>query len=172
MAILLFQIYSLLMKLATLGYIHKDGQTLMLHRNKKENDIHEWKWNGVWGKFEAGETPEECMIREIHEETGLIARAPVLRGMITAPLFAGWEDWYIWIYDIYEFEGELIDCNEWDLEWIEDSRVLSLNLWEWDRHFISWMREGRFFSGKFVYEDGELVSYSGVFHDSMNSNWL
>lgn len=154
------------MKLATLGYIKKDGKTLMLHRIKKENDIHEGKWNGVWGKFEAGETPEECMIREIEEETGLMARDPILRGLITAPMFAKWEDWYIFVYEIIDFSWELIECSEWDLEWIDDDRLLSLNLWEWDRYFMEWMREKRdkIFSGKFVYENGKLISHSGIFH--------
>ncbi len=153
------------MKLATLGYIHRDNQTLMLHRTKKENDIHEGKWNGVWGKFEAGESPEECMIREIEEETGLRVKNPVLRGILTFPNFSKWEDWYVFVYDIYEFEWEFIDCNEWRLEWIDDDRVLSLNLWEGDRHFMQWMlEEDKIFSGKFVYEDGKLVSHHGVFH--------
>lgn len=153
------------MKLATLGYIHRDNQTLMLHRTKKENDIHEGKWNGVWGKFDAGESPEECMIREIEEETGFRAKNPVMRGIITAPLFAKGEDWYIFVYDIYEFEWDLIECSEWDLEWIDDDKISSLNLWEWDRYFMQWMQEeGKIFSGKFVYENGELISHQGVFH--------
>ncbi len=154
------------MKLATLGYIRKDSKTLMLHRIKKENDIHEGKWNGVWGKFDPGETPEECMIREIEEETGLIARDPILKGIITAPMFAKWEDWYIFVYEIVDFSWELIECSEWDLEWIDDDRVLWLNLWEWDRYFMEWMQEKKdqIFSGKFVYEDGNLISHTGVFH--------
>ena len=157
------------MKLATLGYIHRENQTLMLHRIRKENDIHEWKWNGVGGKFEVGESPEECMIRETREETWLKAQNPILRGIITAPLFAKWEDWYIFVYDIYEFTWDLIDCNEWELHWIDDDQILSLNLWEWDRHFIQWLQEGRFFSGKFIYEDGKLVSHDGVFYNTISS---
>ena len=136
----------------------------MLHRVKKENDTHEGKWNGVWGKFEAGETPEECAIREIEEETGLVARDPILKGILTFPNFAKGEDWYVYVYEVYDFSGELIDSDEGNLEWIDDDQVLSLNLWDGDKHFMQWMREGRFFSGKFVYVDKQLVSYEWVFH--------
>ncbi len=136
----------------------------MLHRVKKENDTHEGKWNGVWGKFEAGETPEECAIREIEEETGLVARDPILKGILTFPNFAKWEDWYVYIYEVYDFAGELIDSDEGNLEWIDDDQILSLNLWDGDKHFMQWMREDRFFSGKFVYVDKQLVSYEWVFH--------
>lgn len=153
------------MKLATLCYIKKDGKTLMLHRVKKENDTHEWKWNGVWWKFEPGETPEECAIREIEEETGLKAENPVLRGILTFPDFAKWEDWYVFVFDIYDFTGELIESNEWNLEWIADEKILSLNLWEWDKHFMEWMSEWKFFSWKFIYKNKELESYEWYFHD-------
>ncbi|NRH21112.1 8-oxo-dGTP diphosphatase [Candidatus Gracilibacteria bacterium] len=152
------------MKLATLCYLKKDGKTLMLHRVKKENDTHEGKWNGVGGKFEAGETPEECAIREIGEETGLVARDPILKGILTFPNFAKGEDWYVYVYEVYDFSGELIDSDEGNLEWIDDDQILSLNLWDGDKHFMQWMQEGRFFSGKFVYVDKKLVSYEGVFH--------
>ena len=136
----------------------------MLHRVKKENDTHEGKWNGVWGKFEAGETPEECAIREIEEETGLVARDPILKGILTFPNFAKGEDWYVYVYEVYDFSGELIDSDEGNLEWIDADQVLSLNRWDGDKHFMQWMQEGRFFSGKFVYVDKQLVSYEWVFH--------
>lgn len=152
------------MKLATLGYIHRDNQTLMLHRTKKANDIHEGKWNGVGGKFEAGESPEECMIREIHEETWLIVENTIFRWTLTFPNFLKGEDWYVFVYDIYEFSGELIDCNEGELEWIDDDKILSLNLWEGDAIFMEWLQDGKFFSGKFTYEDGKLISHNWVFH--------
>lgn len=77
------------MKLATLCYIKKDGKTLMLHRIKKKNDMHEGKWNGLGGKFEPGETPEDCVIREIEEESGLNIIKPRLRGLLTFPEFGG-----------------------------------------------------------------------------------
>ncbi|MDD2908019.1 MAG: 8-oxo-dGTP diphosphatase [Candidatus Gracilibacteria bacterium] len=152
------------MKLATLCYLKKDSKTLMLHRVKKENDTHEGKWNGVGGKFELGETPEECAIREIKEETGLIAKNPILKGILTFPNFAAGEDWYVFVYEFYEFSGEIIESNEGNLEWVNDENILSLNLWEGDKHFLKWIQEGRFFSGKFIYENKKLVSHEVTFH--------
>lgn len=153
------------MKLATLCYVKKDGKTLMIHRVKKENDTHEGKWNGVGWKFEEGETPEECAIRETEEETGLKAENPVLKWILTFPDFAKWEDWYVFVYEIYDFSGELIESNEGNLEWVDDDKILSLNLWEGDKHFMQWMQEGKFFSGKFVYKDKKLESYEWYFHE-------
>ncbi len=85
------------LKLATLCYVQRPGQTLMLHRVKRENDYHQGKWNGLGGKFEPGESPEECVVREVYEESGLVCRDPVLRGQITFPKFDAEADWYIWI---------------------------------------------------------------------------
>ncbi|MDP3830910.1 MAG: 8-oxo-dGTP diphosphatase, partial [Ignavibacteriaceae bacterium] len=102
------------MKLATLCYVKdaNNGATLMLHRIKKENDMHEGKWNGLGGKFEMGESPEECVIREIKEESGLDIKNPKLNGFITFPAFDGFEDWYVFIFSVTEFSGELIDSAE------------------------------------------------------------
>jgi 8-oxo-dGTP diphosphatase len=152
------------MKLATLCYVRRDGQTLMLLRNKKANDIHEGKWNGLGGKFEPGETPEACAIREIYEESGLTVRNPELRGILTFPAFDGQEDWYAFVFVACDFEGELIDSLEGELHWIDDDRVLDLNLWEGDRHFIQWLDKPGFFSGRFDYVDGALMGYDLVVH--------
>ena len=152
------------MKLATLCYLKKENHTLMLHRVKKDNDIHEGKWNGVGGKLEAGESPEECAIREIFEETGLQAANPRLAGVLTFPLFAKGEDWYVFVYIVQEFEGTLIDSDEGNLKWIPDDEVMNLNLWEGDYIFLPWLQENIFFSGKFSYVDGELVSHKVTFH--------
>jgi len=152
------------MKLATLCYLHREGQTLMLHRNKKENDMHAGKWNGLGGKLEPGETPEECAIREVREEAGLIVKHPTLRGVITFPGFSNDEDWYVFLFVITEFEGELIDSAEGDLEWISDDQVLDLPLWEGDRIFMPWLDRAEFFSGKFVYQDGELSRHEVIFY--------
>ncbi|MBU0511624.1 MAG: 8-oxo-dGTP diphosphatase [Chloroflexi bacterium] len=153
------------MKLATLGYIQRDGHTLMIHRIKKENDIHAGKWNGLGGKFEPGETPEECVIREIREESGLVARNPILRGVITFPGFANDEDWYAFVFVVSEFEGQILDdSTEGYLKWIPDSELLDLNLWEGDKIFIPWLARSDFFSGKFVYTNKQLVEYSVVFY--------
>jgi 8-oxo-dGTP diphosphatase len=147
------------MKLATLCYLEKDGQTLMLHRIKKQSDIHQGKWNGLGGKFQDGETPEECVIREVREESGLTIRQPRLRGFITFPKFKDQEDWYVFVFTATEFEGELIDSDEGRLAWIENSDILQLPLWEGDRIFLPHLKDPAFFSGKFVYEDGKLQSH-------------
>lgn len=155
--------------LATLLYIRRGGKTLMIHRVKKENDIHEGKWNGVGGKFEPGETPEACAVREAFEETGLRIRNPLLRGLLTFPGFARGEDWYVFVFVVTEFEGALIDSPEGNLEWIPDERILSLPLWEGDEVFIPWLDRPEFFSARFTYRDGRLESHHAVFHPPLPS---
>jgi len=150
------------MKLATLCYISQSGRTLMIHRVKKENDIHEGKWNGLGGKLEPGESPEECVIREVLEESGLRATSLYLKGILTFPLFARDEDWYAFVFVVDQFDGELISSPEGNLEWIPDELLLSLNLWEGDRFFLPLLHKPGFFSGKFVYQDGRLISHELV----------
>jgi 8-oxo-dGTP diphosphatase len=150
------------MKLATLCYVQKDGKTLMIHRTKKKNDIHEGKWNGLGGKFEPGESPEDCVVREVSEESGLRLTSYTLRGFLTFPLFAQGEDWYAFVFTADGFEGELIDPAEGYLEWIDNENLLDLNLWEGDRIFLPWLNQPGFFSGKFSYEEGKLVSHHVV----------
>ena len=152
------------MKLATLCYIQKDGKTLMLYRNKKENDYHEGKWNGLGGKFEPGESPEDCAIREIKEEAGLIVKSLKLKGFITFPMFDGKDDWYVFIFVIDKFEGSLIDSPEGKLEWIPDNELEKLNLWEGDQIFIPWLFQEKFFSAKFNYENGKFIDYQVEFY--------
>lgn len=152
------------MKLATLCYVMHDNKTLMLYRNKKENDYHQGKWNGLGGKFEQGETPEECAVREIREESGLIVKDPNLKGIITFPMFDGKDDWYVFIFTFSGYEGELIDSNEGDLSWIDDDKLTDLNLWEGDSKFIPWLYQDKFFSAKFVYEDGRYIDHKVNFH--------
>ncbi len=152
------------MKLATLCYVMHEGKTLMLHRVKKENDYHEGKWNGLGGKFEAGETPEECAIREVREESGLTMLEPKLKGMITFPMFDEKDDWYVFLYTCERFTGSLIDSPEGDLEWIPNDKVYDLNLWEGDKIFLNWIYADRFFSAKFTYNGGKYVSHDVVFY--------
>jgi 8-oxo-dGTP diphosphatase len=152
------------MKLATLCYVMKDDKTLMLYRNKKENDYHEGKWNGLGGKLEQGETPEECAIREVYEESGLRVSNPEMKGLITFPLFDGLDDWYVWIFVLKKFEGELIDSPEGHLEWIDNKKLIDLNLWDGDKIFIPWLFEDKCFSAKFIYENGNYISHSVTFH--------
>ena len=136
----------------------------MIHRVKKENDDHAGKWNGLGGKLEPGETPEECVIREMREESGLAVRNPSLRGVLTFPGFSKDEDWYVFVFVVTEFSGDLIDSSEGDLQWIDDSEILKLNLWEGDQLFLKWMDNGKFFSGKFTYRNGRLADHEVVFH--------
>ena len=152
------------MKLATLCYMRQNGKTLMVHRIKKPNDIHEGKWNGLGGKFEPGETPEECARREILEESGLRVKKLDLKGLLSFPLFARDEDWYAFVFVATDFEGSLIESPEGTLQWIDDSKLTELNLWEGDRIFLPWLERPGFFSGKFVYQAGALVDHSAVFY--------
>lgn len=154
------------MKLATICYIKKDSKTLMLHRTKKENDMHEGKWVGVGGKLEKGESPEECARREIFEETGLVVKELKLRGLLTFPSFNNDEDWYGYLYVVEKFSGELIDSPEGELKWIDDDKLFDLEMWDGDEIFMRWMLEKNMFSAKFVYDSKEnLIDYSVSFYE-------
>ena len=153
------------MKLATLCYIKKENQTLMLYRNKKENDYHEGKWNGLGGKFEQGESPEQCMRREILEESGLTVESATLKGFITFPMFDGSDDWYVFVYTIESFTGELIDSPEGELHWIDNDKLLDLNLWDGDKIFIHWLEQPKTFSAIFYYDsDGNFQNHEVTFY--------
>jgi 8-oxo-dGTP diphosphatase len=154
------------MKLATLCYVinNQEKTTLMLHRTKKENDYHEGKWNGLGGKFEYGESPEDCAIREIREESGLLVKSPRMHGFITFPNFDGVDDWYVFIFTANEFEGKLIDSPEGKLEWIPNDKITELNLWEGDKIFLAWLYQEKFFSAKFDYENGKYKDHSVCFY--------
>jgi len=154
------------MKLATLCYVidKKNQKTLMIHRVKKENDYHEGKWNGLGGKFSAGESPEECAIREVFEESGLTIKEPKMHGFISFPNFDGIHDWYVFIFTAVNFDGQLIDSNEGVLEWIPNDKLTSLNLWDGDKIFIGWLFQEKFFSAKFKYENGKFIDYEVFFY--------
>ncbi|MDE2490021.1 MAG: 8-oxo-dGTP diphosphatase [Elusimicrobia bacterium] len=149
---------------ATLCYVRRRGRTLMLHRNKKENDVHRGKWNGLGGKLEAGESPEDCVVREVREESGLRIRAPRLRGVLTFPAFKDGEDWLVFVYTATRFSGRLGECAEGTLAWVRDEEIPGLPLWEGDRVFLPWLDERRFFSAKFVYRRGRLAGRSARFY--------
>jgi len=153
------------MKLATLCYVRQGGKTLMMHRIKKKNDMHQGKWNGLGGKFEPGETPEECASREIFEESGLQVRNLELKGLLTFPGFANDEDWYAFVFVAHDFEGELIESPEGVLSWIEDDKLFDLELWDGDRVFLKWLDNPEFFSAKFNYIDGKFMDYQVVFYN-------
>jgi len=157
------------MQLATLCYVKKDNQTLMIHRVKKQNDMHEGKWNGLGGKFMPGETPEECVIREVEEESGLKIKNPKLKGFLTFPKFSKNVDWYVFVYEAHEFSGDIIDSDEGKLSWINNNEIVNLNLWDGDRIFFKWMEENKMFSAKFDYVNGALKDHSVVFHCIKNN---
>ena len=148
---------------ATLCYVRSGERTLMMHRNKKPGDVHKGKWNGLGGKLDSGESPDECVVREIREESGLTLLDAKLRGVLTFPAFKPGEDWLVFVYTATRFEGELGECAEGDLEWVSGERLATLPLWEGDRIFLPWLEAERFFSGKFVYRDGRLVSHEVSF---------
>ena len=149
---------------ATLCYLKKDGKTLMLHRVKKKNDYHQDKYNGLGGKFEFGESPEDCVIREIEEESGLKISEPHLHGIISFPLFDGENDWLVFIYTAYNWQGEMIDSPEGNLEWIDDDKLQDLPLWDGDLIFLEWLKQKCFFSAKFIYENKQLSHYEVSFY--------
>ncbi len=128
------------MRLSTLCYLEKDGKYLMLHRISKKNDVNKEKWIGVGGKFEPGEAPEECLVREVYEETGYRLLNYRFRGMLTFICDAQ-EPEYIFLYTSDRFEGEQIPCDEGVLKWVDKKDVLSLNLWEGDKKMFQYLEE-------------------------------
>ena len=146
------------MKMTTLCYIEKEGKYLMLHRVKKHHDINAGKWIGVGGHVENGETPEECLLREVKEETGLMLTSYRLHGLVTF-LSDVCEPELMCVFTADAFDGEMIECDEGELAWVEKSDVLALPTWEGDRVFLERLLSGddRFFSIKLRYEGDKLV---------------
>ena len=141
----------------TLCYIEKDDCYLMMHRVKKEKDINKDKWVGVGGHFEEGESPEECLLREVREETGLELTGFRLRGLITFVTDV-YPTEYMFLYTADDYTGEMIECNEGNLEWVKKSAVYDLPIWEGDKVFFRLLEEEEpFFSLKLRYEGGSLV---------------
>lgn len=154
------------MLLTTLCYMEKGNQYLMLHRVKKEHDINKDKWIGVGGKFEDKESPEDCLLREVREETGLTLTSWKFRGIITF-VTDRYETEFMHLYTADGWEGEMIECNEGNLEWLEKKEVFNLKVWEGDKIFFWLMQhDAPFFSLCLEYVGDELVSYAlnGVYH--------
>lgn len=148
------------MKFTTLCYIERDNKYLMLYRNKKENDLNEGKWIGVGGKFEEKESPDECLLREVKEETGLTLTEYKLRCLVTFVLDK-WETEHMYVYSATKFEGEIQECNEGVLKWIDKDKIFDLPIWEGDRIFLERMqKEKDFFTIKLEYEGNKLINYS------------
>ncbi len=145
------------MQNTSLCYIEKDGKYLMLHRIKKENDVNRDKWIGVGGKFEEGESPEECAAREIFEETGLVVKNLAYRGIVTFDCPPYPTD-YMHLFTATEFEGEIKECDEGRLEWVDKSRLRELDLWEGDYYFFDLLDKNEpFFSMKLSYRENVLT---------------
>lgn len=145
------------MKLTTLCYIEKDDKYLMLHRIKKKNDENQDKWIGVGGKFEPGETPEECLLREVREETGLTLLSYCFRGIVTF-VSDEWGTEYMHLFTADEYTGEMTECDEGELVWIPKDEIETLKIWEGDKVFLRLLREKQdFFSLKLRYEGEKLV---------------
>lgn len=147
------------MRNSTLCYIEKYGCYLMLHRVKKENDVNKDKWIGIGGGFEEDESPEDCVRREALEETGLKLGHVQLRAVITFIIEGGVCE-HMFLFKTGDFTGELIECDEGELEWIPKDRLYSLDLWEGDLIFLKKIENDyEFFTLKLVYSaDGKLIS--------------
>ena len=158
------------MENTTLCYLERDGQYLMLHRIKKENDLNHDKWIGVGGRFEKDESPEECLLREVREETGLILDRWRFRGVVTF-VSDEWETEYMYLFTADRFHGEMIECDEGVLEWVDKAGVFRLPLWEGDKLFFRLLAQDappflmtlRYSGDKLVYAslNGEQLVPSG-----------
>ncbi len=144
------------MKQTTLCYLERGDEYLMLHRTKKKNDENHDKWIGVGGKFEANESPEDCMRREIFEETGLMVTDYCYRGIVTfvSDLY---ETEYMHLFTVTDWTGEARECDEGELAWIKKQKLFDLTLWQGDRIFLKLLQEDvPFFSLKLTYRGDEL----------------
>ena len=142
----------------TLCYVQRGQQYLMLHRVKKEHDLNHDKWIGIGGKFEDKESPEECLLREAKEETGLTLTRYRYRGLVTF-VSDQWPTEYMHLFTADAFTGTIRDCDEGELEWISKDRYLSLPMWEGDKIFLRLLQtDYPFFSLKLVYQGESLQS--------------
>lgn len=147
-----------MMEFTTLCYIEKDEKYLMLHRVKKEKDVNKDKWIGIGGHFEDKESPEDCLLREVKEETGLTLTSYQFRGLITF-IYGENITEYMALYTADGFTGELKECNEGNLEWVPIKDIEKLNLWEGDKIFFRLLEEKiPFFSLKLVYDTSDTLT--------------
>ena len=145
------------MRYTTLCYLEQDGAYLMLHRIKKENDLNQDKWIGIGGKFEEGESPEDCLLREVREETGLFLDAWKYCGIVTF-ISEEWGTEYMHLFWSDAFRGRLKECDEGELEWLPKQTLREKTLWEGDHIFLDLMEQGEpFFSLKICYRGDQLT---------------
>ena len=146
------------MRNTTLCYLERGRDYLMLHRVKKEVDENKDKWIGIGGKFEEGESPEDCLLREVREETGLTLTSWRYRGIVTF-VSDEWGTEYMHLFSANAWEGALRqDCDEGVLEWIDREKLLSLPIWEGDKIFLRLLdQDAPFFSLKLRYEGDRLA---------------
>lgn len=164
------------MRETTLCYIQRGGQYLMLHRTRKENDANRDKWIGIGGGLEKGESPEQCLLREAREETGLRLTSYRYRAVIDF-ISDRWEDEVMHLYTADGYEGEMIDCDEGELEWIDRDELMALPHWEGDRIFLELLRrDADFFRLRLEYRgealekavlNGRIIRENGV--DALDS---
>lgn len=152
------------LKLCTLAYVRDGEKTLMLRRPDDPAHHQAGKYNGLGGKFEAGESPEECLAREVFEESGLVVERAELKGFITFPDFDGQDDWYVFVYLVTQFSGNLAASAEGELHWIPTVDIPKLPLWEGDRHFLPWLEGERLFSAVFRYRNGRYSDHDVAFY--------
>ena len=146
------------MNFTTLCYIEKENKYLMLHRTSKKKDGNKDKWIGVGGHFEKGESPEECLLREVKEETGLELTSYQFRGIVTF-ISDEWPDEYMCLYTAYRYTGDIGNCDEGELVWVEKGKIMDLNIWEGDKIFLKLLTENQpFFSLKLEYKGDKLVN--------------
>ena len=143
----------------TLCYIEKDGKYLMLHRIKKQNDLNQDKWIGIGGKFEDRESPEQCVRREVLEETGLTLNACNYRGIITF-VSDKWPTEYMHLFTSSDYVAEIKECDEGVIEWVEKNAIYNLPLWQGDKIFLKLIENPYtpFFSLRLEYKGDTLIS--------------
>ena len=146
------------MNFTTLCSIEKENKYLMLHRTSKKKDGNKDKWIGVGGHFEKGESPEECLLREVKEETGLELTSYQFRGIVTF-ISDEWPDEYMCLYTADRYTGDIGNCDEGELVWVEKGKIMDLNIWEGDKIFLKLLTENQpFFSLKLEYKGDKLVN--------------
>ena len=146
------------MNFTTLCYIEKENKYLMLHRTSKKKDGNKDKWIGVGGHFEKGESPEECLLREVKEETGLELTSYQFRGIVTF-ISDEWPDEYMCLYTADRYTGDIGNCDEGELVWVEKGKIMDLNIWEGDKIFLKLLMENQpFFSLKLEYKGDKLIN--------------